>query len=92
MTTPADDDEARQLAAKQAELRQRVAAGEWLRTGDVAVLLGVSRSTAHRMVTTRKIAYRRKPGGKQRFLDPADVRKLLDEANIVWRGDSPASP
>jgi len=68
------------------ELLRAVEAAEWLRVGDVAIVLQVSRTTAHRLFEAGAIAWKRKPGGKQRQADPADVRRLLSEAEQVQRG------
>lgn len=60
---------------------------EWLRIGEVAVLLGVSRQTVHRMLTETppKIRYKVRPGsGEQRECDPDDVRRLYDERHRVY--------
>lgn len=75
-----------------AAIERRLDAGEWLRLGDIAVLLGVSRTTAHRLFARGQIAYRKTPGGL-RYGDPADVRRLLAESRRVQRGaDSHDAP
>jgi hypothetical protein len=73
------------------ELRQALKVGEWLRVGDLATVLGVSASTAHRLLLSGEIGWRYKPGGKQRAADPADVRRLLEEAERTHRGEAPQS-
>lgn len=79
--------------SEPAELEQRLAAGEWLRTGEVAVLArqywpGLHRTSVDRWIKAGKIGYRESPGG-QRLCDPADVRHLLDEFAQVRRGSPP---
>ncbi len=69
------------------ELRQQVEAGEWLRGGDVAIVLGLSRSTVHRLLASGEIGWKLRPGGKQRWCDPADVLRLLREADGTRRGE-----
>ena len=69
------------------ELRRQVDAGEWLRAGDVAILLGRSRTTIHRLLAAGEIGWKLLPGGKQRHCDPADVLRLLREAGDVRRGE-----
>jgi len=72
-----------------ADIERRLDAGQWLRIGEVAALLDVSRSSTHRMVTSGVIAHRVRPGsGAYRECDPADVRRLLAERRQVHR-DSP---
>jgi hypothetical protein len=68
------------------ELRQAVNGGEWLRVGDLALVLDVSASTAHRLLTSGDVGWKSKPGGKQRLADPADVQRLLADAEQVRRG------
>lgn len=77
-------------ADERAELEKRVRAGEWLKTGSVAQLLGVSRTKAHNMVTSGEIRYRKMPGGNQRECNPQDVLQILEERQRVYRGDEPA--
>jgi hypothetical protein len=74
-----------------ATLKQRLAADEWLRTGELHELVrefvpSVSRSTVDRWVSDRKVGFRRTPG-RVRLCDPVDVRRLLDELTQVHRGD-----
>ena len=68
------------------ELRAAVDAGEWLRAGELATVLDVSRTTAHRLLEAGTIGWKVKPGGKQRLADPGDVRRLLEESERVRRG------
>lgn len=70
------------------QLRQAVKAGEWLRVGDLATVLGVSASTAHRLLNSGEIEFKYKPGGKQRMASPADVGRLLEESERTHRGDA----
>lgn len=92
MTAPEDPTAA--LLARRRDLLRRVRAGEWLRTGDVAALLDLSRTTTHRLVVTGRIRAEKKPGGQQRYCDPADVLKLVNEAGTWWLDgdDEPAPP
>ena len=69
-----------------AELERRLNAGEWLKPGSVATLLGMSRGTVHNLLGARKIGYRKTPGG-QRECDPADVKRLLEERRRVHPAD-----
>ena len=69
------------------ELRRALQNGEWLRVGDLAILLDVSPSTAHRLMASGEIGVRKKAGGKQRIADPADVRRLLEESEKTHRGE-----
>jgi hypothetical protein len=72
-----------------AELRKRLEAGEWLRPGDVAIAMGLSRSTVHRLLDDGQIGWKLRPGGKQRWCDPKDVVRLLREAEETRRGEMP---
>lgn len=67
-------------------LRQALGAREWLRIGEVAILLGVHRQTIHRMLSSDPplIRYRLKPGtGQQRECNPDDVLRLLAHRNVI---------
>lgn len=72
------------------QLLAAVEAGEWLRAGDVAIVLGIGRTSAHRLLSSGELGWKLKPGGKQRQADPADVRRLLTEAEQVHRGETSA--
>lgn len=65
------------MAYDRKDLRKRLAAGEWLKTGAVTVLLGVSRKTVHNMCEDGRIRTMPYMGGVQRVCDPEDVWKLL---------------
>lgn len=75
------------MASTPEEIERRLDAGEWLRPGDVAILLGVSRKTVDRMLPDQSptMRWRRKPGtGRHREVHPEDVRRELDaRRNIV---------
>lgn len=75
-----------------ATLERRLDAGDWLRTGEVAALLGISRGTVHNRVKAGEIRHKRKGGGIQRVCNPADVRRLLDESRQVRGGPEPEPP
>lgn len=69
-------------------IERRLDAGEWLRPGEVAKLLGVGgrplgRTTVHRYLKSGRIRYRNRGGGTQRECHPDDVRELLAEARRV---------
>jgi excisionase family DNA binding protein len=54
---------------------------EWLQIGEAAVVIGMSRSTVHRMVRNGKIRVRRRPSSGvagQRELNPEDVRREME--------------
>jgi hypothetical protein len=72
------------------ELLAALQTGEWLRAGDVAIVLGRGRTTVHRLFESGEIAWRLNPGGKQRHADPVDVRRLLQTAAQVHRGSMAA--
>lgn len=75
------------MTTDPAALQRRVDAGDWLLVGEVATLLEISRSTAHRMVDAGTIGHRIRPGaGRRRECDPTDLRRLLDERRRVHRG------
>jgi hypothetical protein len=65
------------VAYDREDLMRRLAAGEWLKTGAVTVLLGVSRKTVHNMCEDGRIRTVPHLGGVQRVCDPEDVRKLM---------------
>ncbi len=62
------------------DLERALDAGEWLRPGDVANLLDISRAAVVRMLNADppQIRYRVKPGtGRHRECHPDDVRREL---------------
>ncbi len=69
------------------ELVRLVEAGEWLRAGDVAIVLQRGRSTVTRLLDAGEIGWRLRPGGKQRWCDPADVLRLLRGSEETRRGE-----
>lgn len=71
------------------QLEARVRAGEWLRPGDAARLLGLSRSTMLRRLDDKTVGWRLHPGGKQRRVNPVDVIRLLDQSRAEHRGEMP---
>jgi excisionase family DNA binding protein len=75
----------------QAALEKRVEAGEWLRVGDAAKVLGVGRTKMHMLVSEGKIGYRFEPGSKYRQCNPADIKRLLDDSRKEVRGE-PGAP
>lgn len=74
-----------------ADLERRLAAGEWLPTGAVAVLLGQGRTTIHEWVEKDRIRYRRTLGG-QRRCHPDDVRRLIAESQQIHGGPDDSGP
>lgn len=63
------------------ELIRRLAAGEWLRPGEVAEILRVHRKTVHNMMLPgdgQRIRTAFTGGGKQRVCNPEDVRRHLE--------------
>lgn len=69
-----------------ADIERRVRAGEWLRPGDIATLLGVDRRTVDRMLRADPpgMRFRIKPGsGKHREIDPASALAELDRRRQV---------
>lgn len=77
---------------QRAALEKRVRDGEWLTPGDVAIVLGVSRSTAQRLFTDGVITFRKKR--RYRYGKPEDVLKVLADYTAEHRGDPdpPAEP
>lgn len=74
------------------DLERRVRAGEWLKTGKVALLLGLGRTKVHTLVKSGEIGHRKVPGAPQkpqRECNPEDVLRLLDERRRTYRGESP---
>ena len=69
------------------KLEGKLDAGEWLSPGQVAELLGVSRSTAQRLFNNGEIGHRKKPGG-YRYGNPEDVRRHLQAARTEYRGET----
>jgi predicted site-specific integrase-resolvase len=72
------------------ELHAALDRGEWLQINDVAIVLGISRQTVHRMVVAGMIRHRPRIGtGNQRELSPDDVRQQLAKRDQVTGGESP---
>ncbi len=83
------------MADDAAELERQVRSGAWLRPGQVATLLEISRKTVDRMLHAEPplLRYRFKPGsGKHREVHPADVVARLDERREVQGDPSPPAP
>jgi hypothetical protein len=79
-------------AEQRAALEARLRAGAWLRTGDAAKVLDISRSKVDLLIRAGTVGYRTEPGSKYRLCNPADVIKLLDDSRQEVRGDAgPAS-
>jgi hypothetical protein len=74
------------------DLRAALDRGEWLQINDVAIILGISRQTVHRMVVAGMIGHRPRIGtGNQRELSPDDVRRQLARRdNVVQGGGHPS--
>ncbi|MEU7170276.1 hypothetical protein ABZ949_02145 [Micromonospora tulbaghiae] len=92
-----DEQRAERQRDEIADLERRVRAGEWLKTGSVAKLLGMGRTKVHTLLASGEIGYRLLPGAAvkpQRECDPADVLRLLDQRRRVHHGPttSPGSP
>lgn len=69
-------------------VEQRVRAGEWLRPGDAAVLLGVDRRTVDRMLRAGVMRYRVKPGtGRHREVHPEDLLREWATRRRVLGGE-----
>jgi hypothetical protein len=74
------------MARTVEDLERALESGEWLRPGDVARLLGISRTAAVRLLNSDppQIRYRVKPGtGRHRECHPDDVRRELDARRQV---------
>jgi hypothetical protein len=67
------------------DLEKRVKAGEWLRMGDAALLLDVSRTKMHTLVSQGVVGYRVEAGGRWRKCNPRDIKKLLAESRRELR-------
>lgn len=77
---------------QRAALEKQVLAGEWLRTGDAAKVLGISRSKVDLMIKASALGYRLEPGSRYRQVNPADIKKLLDESRREVRAsDRPST-
>ncbi|MFI5938098.1 hypothetical protein [Actinoplanes sp. NPDC051494] len=74
--------------AERETLRARLRAGDWLRVGDVAKVLGIGRTKAHTLMTKGVIGYKLEAGGKYRQANPADVLKMLSESETEYRTTS----
>lgn len=68
------------------DLERQARAGQWLRMGDAAQLLGVSRTKMHTLVESGAVAHRLPPGGRWRRCDPHDLLRLLDDSRRERRG------
>lgn len=67
------------MAYDRDDLLTRLAAGEWLRPGAAAYLLGVDRRTAHNMINDGRLGWGWHGGGKQKVINPDSLRARLDE-------------
>jgi excisionase family DNA binding protein len=73
----------------RAELEARARAGEWLRPGQAADLLGLSRATVSRRLDDGEIGWRYNGTGKQRLCNPEDLIRLLNRSREEHRGPMP---
>lgn len=69
------------------EIEQRLNRGEWLRPGEVALLLEVARSTVHNWLTRGRLRYRQRPVSGYRECHPEDVQQMLAQ----YRQQHPAA-
>ncbi|MET8278315.1 hypothetical protein [Micromonospora sp. NPDC005174] len=86
-----DEQRAKHPEDEVADLERRARAGEWLKTGSVATLLGMGRTKVHTLVKSGVIGHRKIPGAPQkpqRECNPVDVLRLFDERRRAFRGDS----
>jgi hypothetical protein len=77
------------FSADRRAIAERIAAGEWLLPGEVGTLLGVDRSTVHRMLVAGLIKFRYRLGAgvrRARECNPDDVIKQLSERLYEHRG------
>lgn len=75
-----------------AKLQERLDAGEWLRTGEVAALLGHGRTTFHEWLKKNTgVRYTRTLGGQRKY-HPDDVRRLIAEVREVHGGEDDPAP
>lgn len=70
------------------KLEDRVRVGEWLRPGEIAVVLGLSRSKVDVMLRSGELGYRFKPATTHRICNPEDVLRLLDASREQHGGDT----
>ncbi|HEV2928302.1 MAG TPA: helix-turn-helix domain-containing protein [Propionibacteriaceae bacterium] len=78
-----------------AAIERRLDDGEWLRPGEVAALFGTTRTSIHRWLRAGRIRHRRRGPRQDRFLNPEDVRRELDEYRRERRNgehNEPAPP
>ncbi|MEU0078490.1 hypothetical protein ABZY58_11390 [Micromonospora tulbaghiae] len=86
-----DEQRAERQHDELADLERRVRAGEWLKTGAVAKLLGMGRTKVHTLVKEGVIGHRKVPGAPvkpQRECNPKDVLRLLEERRRQYRGET----
>lgn len=76
-------------AQLRAGLEARARAGEWLRPGDAAKLLDVSRSTMLRRLDDGTVGWRMHAGGHQRRCNPEDVLRELGKSRTERHGEMP---
>lgn len=69
------------------DLERRLAANEWLRTGEVSALVRQSRTAFHEWLKKHpEVRFTRTLGGQRKY-HPDDVRRLLAEVREVHGGD-----
>lgn len=74
--------------AALARLEERVRQGEWLTPGPVAALLGIGRTSVHRLLESGGIRWRPHAGaGRYRLLHPEDVLARLEQSRGERRGE-----
>jgi hypothetical protein len=82
------------IRAETAELERRLRAGEWLTPGEVAKLLGLSRTKVHYLIVDGVIGAANKPHSAHRTCDPAHVLRELAQlrASRDAAGRTPPDP
>lgn len=78
----------RERQNRRQQLEQRLQAGEELTPGEAAQLLGIGRTSIHRLLEAGAIAYTRTPGGHRR-LDPGSLLRAYEERRKRWGGTTP---
>ncbi len=69
-----------------AEVERQLNEGKWLKSGALAILFEVDRSTVDNWIKAGKLAYRKTAGG-QRECQPESVRSLLAELRQIHRDE-----
>lgn len=62
------------------QIRAALAAGQWVKVGEVAAILGLDPATVHRWRRSGRLRTRRQGGVGQHLFDPVQLLEMIEDA------------